>query len=33
MGGSPEELQLEDLLEGFPLEWERQRLELIGSRG
>ena len=25
-GRQPEELQLEDLLEGFPLEWEGQRL-------
>ena len=24
-GQQPAELQLEDLLEGFPLEWERQR--------
>ena len=27
-GRQPEELQLDDLLEGFPLEWERQASSL-----
>ncbi len=27
------ELQLDDLLEGFPLDWERQRLDLIQKLG
>ena len=29
-GRQPAELQLDDLLEGFPLEWERQRSTLQG---
>ena len=31
-GRQPAELQLDDLLEGFPLEWGRQRKANIGSR-
>ena len=29
-GRQPVELQLDDLLEGFPLEWEKQRSTLQG---
>ena len=29
-GRPPVELQLDDLLEGFPLEWEGQRTEIAG---
>ena len=34
-GRQPAELQLDDLLEGFPLEWERQHLMArhVGSKG
>ncbi len=33
-GRQPAELQLDDLLEGFPVEWEGQRRELFGlARG
>ena len=31
-GRQPAELQLDDLLEGFPLEWERQHLRSDGGR-
>jgi hypothetical protein len=31
-GRQPAELQLEDLLDGFPLEWERQRKMLCDRR-
>jgi hypothetical protein len=27
-GGQPAEMQLDDILEGFPLEWGRQRFDL-----
>jgi hypothetical protein len=30
-GRQPVELQLDDLVEGFPLEWEGQRRALLGS--
>ena len=32
-GRQPVELQLDGLLNGFPLEWERQRREPMGSCG